>query len=51
MRATSPSGSADFVGLVQWAGELGYGIRKPESSQEHKDRSSSGETLSEEEGS
>ena len=48
MRATSPSGSADFVGLVQWAGELGYGIREPESSQEHKD-SSNGEILSAEE--
>jgi NADH-quinone oxidoreductase subunit I len=49
MRATSPSGSADFVGLVQWAGELGYGIREPESSQEHKDSSSNGEIFSAEE--
>jgi NADH-quinone oxidoreductase subunit I len=30
MRATSPSGDADFVGLVAWAGELGYGVRAPE---------------------
>ncbi len=30
MRATSPSGDADFVGLVAWAGELGYGVRSPE---------------------
>ena len=25
--------AAEFVGLVQWARELGYGTRKPESSQ------------------
>ncbi|MFN7149990.1 MAG: NADH-quinone oxidoreductase subunit NuoI [Microthrixaceae bacterium] len=30
MRATAPSGDADFVGLVAWAGELGYGVRAPE---------------------
>jgi NADH-quinone oxidoreductase subunit I len=30
MRATSPSGSAAFVGEVGWSGELGYGVRKPE---------------------
>ena len=27
MRATSPSGDADFVGEVGWSGELGYGVR------------------------
>ena len=30
MRATAPSGDADFVGIVAWAGELGYGVRPPE---------------------
>ena len=30
MRATSPSGDADFVGIVAWAGELGYGVRPPQ---------------------
>jgi NADH-quinone oxidoreductase subunit I len=30
MRATSPSGRADYEGLVGWSGELGYGTRKPE---------------------
>jgi NADH-quinone oxidoreductase subunit I len=30
MRATSPSGDQDFVGLVAWAGELGYGVRPAE---------------------
>ncbi len=30
MRATSPSGDASRVGLVAWAGELGYGVREPE---------------------
>jgi NADH-quinone oxidoreductase subunit I len=33
MRATSPSGSAAYEGEVQWAGELGYGTRKPEGGQ------------------
>jgi NADH-quinone oxidoreductase subunit I len=33
MRATSPSGLADYEGKVQWAGELGYGVRKPEAGQ------------------
>src|SRR5205814_8529679 len=27
MRATAPSGDADFVGQVGWSGELGYGVR------------------------
>ena len=30
VRATAPSGDADFVGLVGWSGELGYGVRAPE---------------------
>ena len=30
MRATSPSGDADFEGIVAWAGELGYGARPAE---------------------
>ena len=33
MRATSPAGNADFEGVVQWAGELGYGVRAPEGGQ------------------
>ena len=30
MRATSPSGDANFVGVESWSGELGYGVRTPE---------------------
>jgi NADH-quinone oxidoreductase subunit I len=37
MRATSPSGSAEFEGLVSWAGELGYGVRKAERGQTNAD--------------
>jgi NADH-quinone oxidoreductase subunit I len=33
MRATSPSGSAEFEGRVQWGGELGFGVRTPEGGQ------------------
>lgn len=33
MRATSPSGRAEYEGRVQWSGELGYGVRAPESGQ------------------
>jgi NADH-quinone oxidoreductase subunit I len=33
MRATSPSGNAEFEGRVTWAGELGYGVRPPERGQ------------------
>jgi NADH-quinone oxidoreductase subunit I len=33
MRATSPSGAAAFEGEVQWSGELGYGVRRPEGGQ------------------
>ena len=37
MRATAPSGSAEFEGIVGWSGELGYGMRAPEADQETKD--------------
>ena len=33
MRATSPSGNAAYEGVVQWSGELGYGVRPPEGGQ------------------
>jgi NADH-quinone oxidoreductase subunit I len=33
MRATSPSGAAEFEGQVQWSGELGFGVRAPEGGQ------------------
>ena len=33
MRATSPSGDADYEGKVSWSAELGYGIRPPEKGQ------------------
>jgi NADH-quinone oxidoreductase subunit I len=33
MRATSPAGSKDYEGVVQWSGELGYGVRGPEGGQ------------------
>jgi NADH-quinone oxidoreductase subunit I len=33
MRATSPSGSAVYEGVVSWSGELGYGVRAPERGQ------------------
>jgi NADH-quinone oxidoreductase subunit I len=33
MRATSPNGNATFEGRVAWSGELGYGVREPESGQ------------------
>ena len=33
MRATSPSGAANYQGKVQWAAELGYGTRPPEQGQ------------------
>lgn len=34
VRATSPSGNADFEGRVQWSGELGYGVRPAEPAQD-----------------
>ena len=33
MRATSPSGAAEYVGKVAWSGELGHGVRQPERGQ------------------
>jgi NADH-quinone oxidoreductase subunit I len=33
MRATSPSGDADYEGRVSWSGELGYGVREAEPGQ------------------
>ncbi|HEX2040662.1 MAG TPA: complex I subunit 1 family protein, partial [Acidimicrobiales bacterium] len=33
MRATSPSGAAEYEDTVQWSGELGYGVREPEKGQ------------------
>ena len=43
MRATSPSGSAAYEGEVQWAGELGYGVRAPEGGQSaHRDDEATG---------
>ena len=33
MRATAPSGDANFEGMVSWSGELGYGVRAPEGGQ------------------
>jgi len=37
MRATAPAGDAGFVGVVSWAGELGYGVRPAEPDQESAD--------------
>jgi NADH-quinone oxidoreductase subunit I len=37
MRATAPSGDAAFEGVTAWSGELGYGVRAPEPSQELSD--------------
>ncbi len=33
MRATSPAGDADFEGIVQWTGDLGFGVQAPEAGQ------------------
>lgn len=33
MRATAPSGDKNFIGLVAWSGELGYGVRAAETTQ------------------
>ena len=45
MRATSPVGSADYEGKVQWAGELGYGVRAPEGGQsDNRDDAATGNT-------
>lgn len=37
MRATAPAGDASFVGVVSWAGELGYGVRAAEAEQRRAD--------------
>ena len=37
MRATAPSGDADFEGVTAWSGELGYGVRPPEPPQPEAD--------------
>jgi len=43
MRATAPSGSAEYEGEVQWSGELGYGVRAPEGGQSaHRDDDATG---------
>lgn len=47
MRATSPQGSAEFEGIVAWAGELGYGIRAPELGQTAPDEGSAASGSSE----
>jgi len=33
MRATAPSGDANFEGIIAWSAELGYGVRAPEGGQ------------------
>jgi NADH-quinone oxidoreductase subunit I len=33
MRATSSAGDADYEGRVNWSGELGYGVRPPDTAQ------------------
>ena len=33
VRATAPSGSAEYVGKVGWSGELGFGVKPPERGQ------------------
>ena len=37
MRATAPSGDADFEGVNAWSGELGYGVRRAEPGQSEAD--------------
>jgi NADH-quinone oxidoreductase subunit I len=37
VRATAPNGDADFVGLVGWSADLGYGLRAPEPPQDVAD--------------
>lgn len=41
MRATASAGSEDFVGVVSWGGELGYGVRPAEPMQNISDESES----------
>lgn len=37
VRATSPGGSAEYVGRVGWTGELGFGVKPPEAGQTRPD--------------
>ncbi len=37
MRATAPSGKADYLGVTGWSGELGYGVRSGDAPQDEKD--------------
>jgi NADH-quinone oxidoreductase subunit I len=37
VRATAPSGAAEYEGRVAWSGELGYGVRPPERGQTPED--------------
>ncbi|MGE0877045.1 MAG: NADH-quinone oxidoreductase subunit NuoI [Acidimicrobiia bacterium] len=39
MRATAPSGNAEFIGTVGWSGDLGSGVRVPEAAQTVSDAS------------
>ena len=41
MRATASAGSEDFVGVVSWGEELGYGVRAAEPTQDISDESES----------
>ncbi len=34
VRATAPSGDADYDGVVAWSGELGFGVKAPEHGQD-----------------
>ena len=43
MRATAPSGSAAYAGVVQWSGDLGVGVRQGEAGQsEHRNDAATG---------
>ncbi len=43
MRATSPSGAAEYEGVIQWSGDLGVGVRQGEGGQsEHRDDAATG---------
>jgi NADH-quinone oxidoreductase subunit I len=46
MRATAPSGDADFVGEVGWSNELGYGLRAGEPKQDIADAPKTVKTIS-----
>jgi NADH-quinone oxidoreductase subunit I len=37
VRATAPSGDADYIGVVAWSGELGFGVKPPELGQSAPD--------------